>query len=334
MRSVHKLSPRTIATFVELLKAYKRKVFSAADVSRRIATLLHGYPDLIKDFDNFLPVHDAPDGAAPAPPAPPAADADRAPPQRRRRRRRRRAARVWDRYSDDAETFDAFAAAVLGACDGGGPPPQSFDAMVERRAVFRGEADDIVGAIAGKKMLDEGGPTKEAEIYALNAMRAARSEDDKLTKQLNDEVKSYEEAVKSIKAPRDVRRHAAETWHARRAPQQVRDLERGPAVEAARRLVGDEERGHEHGSAPRAARRRRHAAPLAAPDARGRDGLRPSVASSASPRARGRRATAVRGRAARSPGDAALAAGLNAMDFAVNNLYATTQGGQRGRHRR
>ncbi|KAH8054942.1 hypothetical protein JL721_10359 [Aureococcus anophagefferens] len=48
-------------------------------------------------------------------------------------------------------------------------------------------------------MLDEGGPTKEAEIYALNAMRAARSEDDKLTKQLNDEVKSYEEAVKSIK---------------------------------------------------------------------------------------------------------------------------------------
>ncbi|EGB04375.1 hypothetical protein AURANDRAFT_67270 [Aureococcus anophagefferens] len=83
MRSVHKLSPRTIATFVELLKAYKRKVFSAADVSRRIATLLHGYPDLIKDFDNFLPVHDAPDGAAPAPPAPPAADADRAAAARR-----------------------------------------------------------------------------------------------------------------------------------------------------------------------------------------------------------------------------------------------------------
>ena len=55
---------------------------------------------------------------------------------------------VWDRYADDAETFDAFAAAVLGACDGGGPPPQSFDAMVERlRAVFRGEADDIVEAI-------------------------------------------------------------------------------------------------------------------------------------------------------------------------------------------
>ena len=58
------------------------------------------------------------------------------------------AAQVWDRYADDAETFDAFAAAVLGACDGGGPPPQSFDAMVERlRAVFRGEADDIVEAI-------------------------------------------------------------------------------------------------------------------------------------------------------------------------------------------
>ena len=57
----------------------------------------------------------------------------------------------------------------------------------------------VATAQAGKKMLDEGGPTKEAEIYALNAMRAARSEDDKLTKQLNDEVKSYEEAVKSIK---------------------------------------------------------------------------------------------------------------------------------------
>ncbi|KAK7238938.1 hypothetical protein SO694_0002628 [Aureococcus anophagefferens] len=49
--------------------------------------------------------------------------------------------------TDDARRVRAWAA-VLGACDGGGPPPQSFDAMVERlRAVFRGEADDIVEAI-------------------------------------------------------------------------------------------------------------------------------------------------------------------------------------------
>ena len=46
----------------------------------------------------------------------------------------------------------------------------------------------VATAQAGKKMLDEGGPTKEAEISALNAMRAARSEDDTLTKQLNELV--------------------------------------------------------------------------------------------------------------------------------------------------
>lgn len=54
-------------------------------------------------------------------------------------------------------------------------------------------------AKSGKQMLDQGGPTKEAEVYALNAMRSARDTDDKLTKMLNDDVKMYEEAVRSIK---------------------------------------------------------------------------------------------------------------------------------------
>ena len=54
-------------------------------------------------------------------------------------------------------------------------------------------------AAAGKKLLDDGGPTKEAEIYALNAMRGARYTDDAMTAKLNEDVKMYEEAVKAIK---------------------------------------------------------------------------------------------------------------------------------------
>ena len=59
MRTTHSLPPRTVATFVELLRAYKRKTFPARDVAERVAELLRGYPDLIRDFEHFLPPRDA-----------------------------------------------------------------------------------------------------------------------------------------------------------------------------------------------------------------------------------------------------------------------------------
>ena len=53
------LPERTVATFVELLRAYKRKTFPAMDVAERVASLLKGYPELIRDFEHFLPARDA-----------------------------------------------------------------------------------------------------------------------------------------------------------------------------------------------------------------------------------------------------------------------------------
>ena len=53
------LPERTVATFVELLRAYKRKTFPAMDVAQRVASLLKGYPELIRDFEHFLPARDA-----------------------------------------------------------------------------------------------------------------------------------------------------------------------------------------------------------------------------------------------------------------------------------
>ena len=52
-------------------------------------------------------------------------------------------------------------------------------------------------AKAGKDLLND--PTKEAEIYAINAMRAARWSDDAVSQKLNEDVKQYEEAVKAIR---------------------------------------------------------------------------------------------------------------------------------------
>jgi len=60
-------------------------------------------------------------------------------------------------------------------------------------------SDRVATARSGKRLLDEGGATKEAEIYALNAMRAARWTDDAVTKRLNEDVKQYEEAVKALR---------------------------------------------------------------------------------------------------------------------------------------
>ncbi|KAJ8613689.1 hypothetical protein CTAYLR_003161 [Chrysophaeum taylorii] len=60
MRHVFNVPPAIITEFVGLLKSYKSKTISADEVARHIADLLKDYPDLVVDFDKFLPLpHDA-----------------------------------------------------------------------------------------------------------------------------------------------------------------------------------------------------------------------------------------------------------------------------------
>jgi len=56
MRTFHKIPSVTIATFVGLLKAYKNTQLSTNSVTRRVSSLLKDHPDLVLDFQKFLPV--------------------------------------------------------------------------------------------------------------------------------------------------------------------------------------------------------------------------------------------------------------------------------------